>query len=124
MNAFAMAQAAYTSAAAPLKTTRSSEYDAFAKITHKLRTASERKKIAFPEFVEALYENGKLWRLLVVDLASPNNELPDELKARLISLAEFIRKHTSAVLASQADEAALVEINTAVMRGLFRKEGV
>jgi flagellar protein FlaF len=118
-----MAQTAYSSSAAPIRTARSAEYAAFAKITHQLRSASKTKKTNFPQYVEALNSNRKLWRLLAVDVASPGNQLPDSLRARIISLAEFTRKHTSSILSGDADEVALVEINTTIMRGLSPQGG-
>lgn len=122
MNAFDMAQTAYTSTAAPIRTARGTEYTVFAKITHQLRAAAAKKKTSFPEFVKALDDNRKLWNILAGDVASSNNQLPKELRAQIFYLAEFTRKHTSEILKGNADEASLIEINTSIMRGL-RHEG-
>ena len=46
------------------------------------------------------------------------NALPVALRAQLVCLAEFVRKHTLRVLGGQASIAPLVDINTAIMRGL------
>ena len=40
------------------------------------------------------------------------------LRAQLISLAEFVRKHSLAVLGGRAKVATLIDINTAIMKGL------
>ena len=40
------------------------------------------------------------------------------LRAQLISLAEFVRKHSLAVLGGRASVAPLIDINTAIMKGL------
>jgi flagellar protein FlaF len=118
-----MAQNAYSSSAAPIRTARSAEYAAFAKITHQLRETAKYKKSNFPQYVEALNKNRKMWRILASDAASPGNKLPNSLRANIISLAGFTIKHTSSVLSGNADETALIEINTTIMRGLFREGG-
>ncbi|WP_371170473.1 flagellar biosynthesis regulator FlaF [Aliiroseovarius sp. 2305UL8-7] len=122
MYAAAQAKTAYNSSSrAPLRTSRGTEYEAFAKITHRLRraTASE-----FPRLAEALHENRKLWTLLAADVADAGNGLPDELRARIFYLAEFTADHSRKVLSDGADTNVLVEINTAIMKGLRQKEGI
>ena len=49
---------------------------------------------------------------------SDANSLPVPLRAQLISLAEFVRRHSLAVLAGRARLGALIDINTAIMKGL------
>ena len=46
------------------------------------------------------------------------NGLPIELRAQIISLAEFVRRHSLAVLGGRASVSALIDINTAIMKGL------
>jgi flagellar biosynthesis activator protein FlaF len=46
------------------------------------------------------------------------NALPVPLRAQLISLAEFVRQHSMRVLAGRASIAPLIDINTAIMKGL------
>ena len=116
MNAFNMAQTAYTSSSAPVRTERGTEYDVFSRVTHALKAATE--KSDYPAFISALHENRKLWTLLAVDVADAENGLPRELRAQLFYLAEFTQKHTSLVIAGKADPAPLIDVNTSVMRGL------
>jgi flagellar protein FlaF len=123
VNAFDIARTAYTSPAAPIRTARGTEYNAFAKITHQLRVAAAQKKTSFPEFVKALDENRRLWNLLAGDVTSTDNQLPKELRAQIFYLAEFTRKHTSDILKGNADEVSLIEINTSIMRGLCCEGG-
>ena len=123
MNALEMAQSAYSNAAAPTRTTRGTEYEAFARITHRLRAASLNKKTSYTNFVRALTDNRRLWTLLASDVADGENALPKELRAQIFYLAEFTLKHTSDVLGKKASEDALIEINMAVMRGLNQGEG-
>lgn len=118
MNAIAKAQNAYRNDAHLVRTDRDTEYDAFARITHRLRTASRQGEAGFRDLVEALYDNRRLWTILAVDVADKNNPLPSALRARIVYLAEFTQQHSSQVLARRASVEPLIEINTAVMRGL------
>ena len=111
-----LAQSAYAANSTQIRTPRSMEFDLFARITRQLRVAMEAKD--FPKLVQALHENRRLWTLLATDLASDGNALPQTLRAQLFYLAEFSLRHGEDVLARRAEADALVEINTAVMRGL------
>ncbi len=55
-------------------------------------------------------------------MALPGISLPAALRARLFYLYEFTARHSRAVLDGKASVEVLVDINTAVMRGL-RGEG-
>ncbi len=122
MNASAAAIRGYAEHAVTTRSDRKVEYDVIAQITHRMRDAARSAKSRFPQFAEALYENQRLWTALAVDLADPKNELPNELKARLLYLAEFTRQHTHRILSEHASVMPLLEINVAVMRGL-KSEG-
>ena len=63
-------------------------------------------------------DNQRLWGALADDLMSEGNTLPVALRANLVSLAEFVRKHTMAVLGGKASVDALVDINMMIMKGL------
>ena len=72
--------------------------------------------------MSTLHENRRLWVLFAGDVASKDNLLPDTLRAQLFYLAEFTLQHTSKVLDGTASVDVLIEINTAVMRGLRQQE--
>jgi flagellar protein FlaF len=118
MNSNSLAHSAYAAAAAPIRTERGTEYAVFAQITHRLKALDERDKSAFPQLAQAVFDNSKLWGVLSEDLMQDTNALPIALRAQLVSLAEFVRRHSLAVLAGRASIAALVDINTAIMKGL------
>lgn len=118
MTALDLARTAYSGLAALVRTARSVEYDLIARITRRLRAAARLRDGDFPEFAAALHENVKLWTLLAQDVASADNVLPDDLKARLIYLYEFTMHHSRQSLAEGADIDVLIDINTAVLRGL------
>lgn len=94
------------------------EYEAVARITARLRSADQQGNQGFSALAEALYENNRLWNIFAVDVADADNQLPKELKAQVFYLAEFTQQHTSKVLARQATVAPLLEVNTAILRGL------
>jgi len=118
VNAQHLAKTAYSSNAAPIRTPRSTEYEAFARVTHRMRSAAEGGKSAFPELAAALHANRQLWITLAADVAEHGNTLPGELRARVFYLAEFTALHSGKVLRGEDSAEVLVEINTAIMRGL------
>lgn len=116
MNAHSLATAAYASTA-PLQSAQSTEYRAFAKVTQKLvdRVKGPRD---FPALAAAIAENRRLWTLLAVDVADKDNALPQTLRASIFYLAEFTESHSRQVLKGEADLIPLIEINSAIMKGL------
>lgn len=56
--------------------------------------------------------------MLASDLAHPDNALPDDVKAGLLSLAFFSLRHGQKVMAGKATMKVLIDINMSVMRGL------
>lgn len=118
MNALATAQQAYSSNSAATRTPRDTEYETLARITHRIRAAAEGDAADYPKLAHALHDNKRLWTIFASDVASPENGLPTDLRARLFYLAEFVDHHTSLVLARKASVAPLLEINTSILRGL------
>ncbi|MEM9550349.1 MAG: flagellar biosynthesis regulator FlaF [Pseudomonadota bacterium] len=118
MNALAQARRAYGSTNAPVRTARGIEYQALARVTQRLSKAARNDRKDFPELAAALLQNKKLWSVFAVDVANPENGLPEQLRANIVGLMSFTHRHTSAVLAREATVQPLIEINTAIMRGL------
>lgn len=118
MNALNMAKTAYAASQAPIRTTRSTEYEAFARITHHLNSASKKGRAGFSQLAQAIYDNRQLWTTLAADVADSDNALPKQLRAQVFYLAEFTMLHSRKVLSGEENVDVLVEINTAIMRGL------
>ncbi len=118
MNATLMAKTAYANPDQPTRTPRDTEYELFAQITRRLKQASQPGAPDFPRLVRAVHDNRDLWAALAVDVSLPENALPRELRARLSYLAAFTRQHSQKILANKASADVLIEINTAIMRGL------
>ena len=123
MNAQSTAERGYREHASVTRSTRRTEYEVVAQITHRLREAARRHKSDFPGYVTALDDNRKLWQAFGIDVAHENNALPDEVKARILYLAEFTNEHTRKILRENASVVPLLEINVAVMRGLKNEGG-
>jgi flagellar protein FlaF len=118
VNALLKAKSAYSAAKAPTRTAKNFEYEVIARITRRMITSAQQGRDGFQDLVAALNDNRKLWSIFTADLANKGNPYPDELKLSLFELAEFTRQHTSKVLQRKANVRPLVEINTAIMRGL------
>ncbi|MFV2033565.1 MAG: flagellar biosynthesis regulator FlaF [Halocynthiibacter sp.] len=121
MNAYNLAKTAYTASAVPIRTHSGNEYEAFARVTLLLKNASATSKTRFSETAQAIFQNRQLWTLLAADVASKDNQLPAQLRAQIFYLAEFTTVHSRKVLHGEASVDALVDINTAIMRGLRRQ---
>ena len=102
------------------ESSRSTEYRAMAMITSKLmdgrdkaRSTKDRKAL-----IEACFLNQKLWTIFAADLAMPDNRLPDETKASLISLSIWVQKTTPKVMRGEVDADTLIDVNRSIMEGL------
>jgi len=117
MSLHAASRSGYGAATRAMGSPREVEYRVFAQVNAQLARAL-REDAPFAELADALHENTRLWVALGLDLARPDNALPESLRARLLSLAIFMRRHSEAVLRGRAGAEVIVEINTTVMRGL------
>jgi flagellar protein FlaF len=113
----------YAQSARLLRTTRGIEYDAFARITRQLSDALTAPASSIGKLAEAIHQNRLLWSALASDLVHPDNALPAALKGQLLSLSEFVRLHSSKVLNKQDSGEVLIDINTAIMKGLRAEPG-
>jgi len=118
VNALNQARRAYAAVATPVRTPRSTEFEAVARITQKMQLAADKGPGGFAALAEALHDNKKLWDIFAIDVADRKNALSPELRARIFYLAQFTHAHTRQVLARKADVAPLLDINKAILRGL------
>jgi flagellar protein FlaF len=118
VNTLQSARNAYARPEAPSRTPRGLEYDLLARATQKLSAAWSRRKEDFPGLVTAINNNQRLWTTLAADVAGSENGLPAPLRAQLFYLFEFTVQHSRAILDDSRSVEVLVDINTAVMRGL------
>lgn len=118
MNAIELARQAYAPSPQTLRTPRSIEAQLFSEITRRL----SRAKDDHPALVAAVHDNRQIWVTLAIDVADPDNALPQPLRAQIYYLAEFTEQHSQKFLRGEASVDALIEINTAILKGL-RGEG-
>ncbi len=109
---------AYQRAATQAESPRELEYRAFGKVTAGLLQAKEAGRSQLGVLAEALDANRRLWHVMGSDCALPNNQLPQDLRAQIISLAMWVAKYSSDVLRGQADIDPLIDINRTMMEGL------
>jgi flagellar protein FlaF len=108
-----MTISAYQRAGELATSPRDNEYKAFAMVINRLNQADNHAQL-----VEAVHLNNRLWSTLTADLSRPENPLPADLKARLISLALWTFRHSTKVMRGEAAADALVKLNREIMSGL------
>jgi flagellar biosynthesis activator protein FlaF len=71
------------------------------------------------ELVDALFFTRRLWSIFMDDLANPENELPEELRAGLISIGIWMVKEIELVRSGKTtDLKAMIEITEIIRDGL------
>ena len=118
-----LARTAYSQPLAPSRSPRSLEYDLLARASQCLRLGWEQRRTDFSALARAVQENTALWTILAADVAEQSNGLPAALRANLFYLYEFTEHHSRRVLTGEAGVDVLIDINTAVMRGLRGEPG-
>lgn len=124
MNIIDQARQAYAPRKSPLRTGRSVEHQLLSETTMRLRSTAAKLPANFAAFAEAIHANRAVWTHLAAEVADDANGLSEDLRARIFYLAEFTAFHSRKVLKGEADISALVEVNTAVMRGLSPAGGM
>ncbi|MGY3439979.1 flagellar biosynthesis regulator FlaF [Marinovum sp. KMM 9879] len=66
----------------------------------------------------ALAENRQLWVRLQNDLANPGNQLPESLRANLISLSLWVDRTCGDVIGGKDGLQALIDVNNNILGGL------
>lgn len=123
MNSLQTARSAYMRTETPVRTARGIEYELLARTTQRMLGAWKNRKADFPALAHALSDNLSLWSALAMDVASPGNALPAPLRAQLFYLYEFTEVQTRRVLDGTATVEVLIDVNTAIMRGLRGQGG-
>lgn len=118
------AQTGYGTAQKNVGTPRAVEARVLAQVTRALAIADESRETDFLTFVTALNANADLWRVFAQDLASPENQLPLELRRSLFALAGFVHDETGRILSSSRSAADLCTINRDILVGLCADQSV
>jgi flagellar protein FlaF len=97
---------------------RARERDALDRAVDLLRRANEAGPHS-PEAQDALVYTRRLWNIFLDDLSSNGNDLPEALRAQLISIGIWVLKEVERVRTGAAESFAdLVEINAIIRDGL------
>lgn len=123
MNATSLAMRAYAQTTTATHTPRGTEYQVIARVTHRMKAAAQQGSAGFAALASAIADNRRLWTALAVDAAGAGNALPDDMRARIVFLAEFTHLHSRKVLTGAASPAPLLEVNAAILRGLRQTAG-
>jgi len=96
---------------------RDVEYRLFAQVTSSL-SAILRGELSGPERHDALDWNRRVWSTLAIECSDDANQLGEQLRAGIISLAIWVNKYTSEAIRDDADIEPLIDINRTIMEGL------
>ncbi|HKN28369.1 MAG TPA: flagellar biosynthesis regulator FlaF [Roseiarcus sp.] len=100
------------------QTLRARERAAMDRVIGMLRAAQEKEPLS-RERVEALFYLRRLRTIFIDDLKDPGNELPDQLRAGIISIGIWMMKEIDRVRMRLTDDLApMIEINEIIRDGL------
>jgi flagellar protein FlaF len=100
------------------QTLRAREQAAMDRVIEMLRAAQE-KGAQSRELIDALFYLRRLWMIFIDDLNDPNNELPAQLRAGIISIGVWMMKEIDRVRGGvTSDLTPMIEINVLIRNGL------
>src|SRR5262245_19864117 len=71
------------------------------------------------EAVEALHFCGRLWAVLIEDLAHPDNQLPTKLRADIISIGLWIMRETEEIRQGRSQNfEGIIQVTRSIAEGL------
>lgn len=113
---------AYVRAQKVAATPRSTEYRLMSEITGEMIAARD-AGLSGVKLAPALHRNRQAWSLFRTLCSSPENGLPAELRAGIISLGLWVDKYTSLVITGREAIDELITVNRAVIDGLANENG-
>ena len=96
---------------------RQTEYRLFGQVTGALITAQRSGTTGGP-LAEAVDWNRKLWRTLAAECLDDRNQLPQGLRANIVSLSLWVTKYSKEVTRKGASLDPLIDVNRTIMQGL------
>lgn len=108
---------AYRRAQEIAATPRGTEYRLMSQITAELMAARD-GGLSGAALMPALHRNRRAWSTFSTLCASPENQLPEELRARIISIALWVERYTSDVVRGRESIDDLILVNRAIIEGL------
>ncbi len=97
---------------------RGRERSAMEHVIERLRLVKD-SGLETPEAISAMHEMRRLWSFFIEDLAAKENDLPEALRADLISVGLFVMKELDRIRNRESDDLdSIIEINTIIRDGL------
>jgi len=96
---------------------RTTEYRLFGQVTGALIDVQKAGQDGGP-LVDAIDWNKKLWRTLAADCMDDRNQLPQEVRAKIVSLSLWIAKYSRKVTREGASLDPLIQVNRTILQGL------
>ncbi len=100
------------------QTMRARMREAMDRVIGMLRAAQAKGPLS-RDRIEALFYLRRLWTIFIDDLMDPNNELPEQLRAGIVSIGIWMNKEIDRFRAGQTtDLTPMIEINALIRDGL------
>jgi flagellar protein FlaF len=96
---------------------RQTEYRLFGQVTGALIHAQKSGTCGGP-LAEAVDWNRQLWRTLAADCLDDRNQLPNGVRAQIVSLSLWVSKYSKDVTRKGAPLDPLIDVNRTIMQGL------
>lgn len=108
---------AYRRTAAQAASPRATEHRLLSDITRELGAARD-ARLSGAALMASLHRNREAWSLFGTLCADANNALPQPLRAGIMSLALWVDRHTSEVMAGRGEIDDLIAVNREIIAGL------
>lgn len=108
---------AYQNARSRAESPRAAEMRLIGQITGEMMDARQ-AGLSGAALMQPLHRNREMWTIFATDCGAPGNGLPDGLRASFISLALWVDRFTSEVMAGRDTIDALIDVNRTIMEGL------
>lgn len=108
---------AYQRARSIVESPRATEFRLMSQITGDMMQARE-SGLTGAALVPVLHRNREIWSVFSSACGAIGNELPDQLRASIISIALWVDRFTSDVIAGRDTIDALIEVNRSITEGL------
>ena len=116
-----MSLAAYQRTRAIAETPREAEYRLMSQITGEMIQARD-KGLSGGALMPTLWRNREVWNAFSTACGAPGNQLPDTLRASIISIALWVDRHTSEVVTGKDTIDDMITVNRSIIEGLH--EGI
>lgn len=112
-----MTYLAYERTRTMVENPRATEYRLISEISREVMAAWDRGSRG-AALMPALHRNREMWSTFAATCGAPGNTLSPEVRASIISLALWVDRHTSAVVAGRETIEPLLDVNRSLLEGL------